>query len=47
MESANAFEEDRQNAMDAGMNGHIAKLIRLKELRQQLAHCLQGEKQNR
>lgn len=23
--SANAFEEDKKNAMSAGMNGHIAK----------------------
>ena len=23
--TANAFEEDRQNALKAGMNGHIAK----------------------
>ena len=23
--TANAFEEDRQSALDAGMNGHLAK----------------------
>ena len=30
--TANAFEEDRQNALRAGMNGHIAKPIHVEEL---------------
>ena len=30
--SANAFEEDKKNAMSAGMNGHIAKPLDVKLL---------------
>ena len=30
--SANAFEEDRQKSLKAGMNDHIAKPIKVKEL---------------
>ena len=30
--TANAFEEDRKRAFDAGMNGHIAKPIDIEEL---------------
>ena len=30
--SANAFEEDRQKSLEAGMNAHIAKPIKIKEL---------------
>lgn len=30
--SANAFEEDRQKSLEAGMNAHIAKPIKVKEL---------------
>lgn len=35
--TANAFEEDKKAALDAGMNGHVPKPIRVKELRRVLA----------
>ena len=39
--TANAFEEDRQNALAAGMNGHIAKPIDVKKLVAELALVLE------
>jgi len=30
--TANAFDEDRQKAMEAGMNGHVAKPIDILKL---------------
>ena len=30
--TANAFEDDRKNAFDVGMNGHIAKPFDIKKL---------------
>lgn len=38
--TANAFEEDKKNAMEAGMNGHLAKPIDAKLLMKQLAAML-------
>ena len=38
--TANAFEEDRQNAMEAGMNGHIAKPLDVPHLLRVLADAL-------
>ena len=38
--TANAFEEDRQNAFRVGMNGHIAKPIRVEKLLSLLANIL-------
>ena len=38
--TANAFEEDRQEALRSGMNGHIAKPIDLKKLMQTLEETL-------
>ena len=38
--TANAFEEDKQAALDAGMNGHIPKPIHVNLLRRQLGACL-------
>ena len=34
--TANAFEEDKKNALDAGMNGHLAKPIDMQKLIQTL-----------
>ncbi|MDD6190217.1 MAG: ATP-binding protein [Firmicutes bacterium] len=38
--TANAFEEDKQNAYEAGMNRHIAKPIKIEELMAALAEVL-------
>ena len=38
--TANAFEEDRQNALKVGMNGHIAKPIHMEKLFSMLAKLL-------
>ncbi len=38
--TANAFEEDRQKALDAGLNGHIAKPIDIAKLMQVLKEAL-------
>ena len=38
--TANAFEEDRQNALAAGMNGHIAKPVDVAKLQQVLLEIL-------
>ena len=39
--TANAFQEDIQNAMDAGMDGHIAKPIDSKKLKETVIRVLQ------
>ena len=41
--TANAFEEDRQTAIDAGMNGHVAKPIDIERLTQTLSDMLKYE----
>jgi CheY-like chemotaxis protein/anti-sigma regulatory factor (Ser/Thr protein kinase) len=38
--SANAFEEDKQKSLEAGMNGHIAKPIDIEELMRLLLYLL-------
>lgn len=38
--TANAFEEDRQNALNAGMNGHVAKPIDVPKLLRTLAEIM-------
>ena len=38
--TANAFEDDRKNALNAGMNGHIAKPINTEILRETLRELL-------
>lgn len=38
--TANAFEEDKQNAVDAGMNGHLSKPIDVPKLLQTLSDIL-------
>ncbi len=38
--TANAFEEDKRTAKEAGMNGHVAKPLNVSELHRQMADCL-------
>lgn len=38
--TANAFEDDRKNALRAGMNGHIAKPLDIPKLFQVLSELL-------
>ncbi|MDO4479271.1 MAG: transporter substrate-binding domain-containing protein [Lachnospiraceae bacterium] len=42
--TANAFDEDRQNALDAGMNGHVAKPIDVAKLEAALIDILYRKK---
>lgn len=42
--TANAFEEDKKAAFDAGMNGHLAKPIEIPKLMDALAEILYGTK---
>ena len=41
--TANAFEEDRKRAMEAGMNGHISKPIRIPVLLDKIKELCNGE----
>ena len=38
--TANAFDEDKQNALNAGMNGHLAKPIDVPKLMRLLSEIL-------
>ncbi len=40
--TANAFEEDRQLALEAGMNGHVAKPIDVPKLLETLKDILKN-----
>jgi len=42
--TANAFDEDRKMAFDAGMNGHLAKPINIPKLMETLANILKDRK---
>ncbi|MGN0404399.1 MAG: response regulator [Bariatricus sp.] len=39
--TANAFEEDKQNAAEAGMNGHVAKPVEIQKLMEAVRQVLQ------
>ena len=41
--TANAFEEDKRNALEAGMNGHLGKPIDVPALMEMLSSILKGE----
>ena len=38
--TANAFEEDRKRSRDAGMNGHLAKPLDIKEVKKVVSQCI-------
>ena len=38
--TANAFEEDKKNALDAGMNGFVAKPVNVNEMMETLKRML-------
>lgn len=42
--TANAFEEDKRNALDAGMNAHIAKPIDVAKMKQIIADVVKRDK---
>ncbi len=42
--TANAFEEDKEKAFESGMNGHLAKPIKISELLKTLKQVLRKEK---
>ena len=41
--TANAFEEDKRDAIEAGMNGHIAKPIQVDKLLSMLAEIMRQQ----
>ncbi len=43
--TANVFEEDRRNAMEAGMNGHIAKPLDISKLMHTLQEVFQNQEE--
>jgi len=44
--TANAFEEDKKNALDAGMNGHLSKPIDVQKLIQTLMNFRNAEQKD-
>lgn len=38
--TANAFEEDKRKALEAGMNGHISKPIDIDKLKREITSTL-------
>ena len=42
--TANAFEEDKNNALGAGMNGHLAKPYQIPNMMKTLSEILGGDK---
>ncbi len=45
--TANAFDEDRQKAIESGMNGHLGKPIEIDKLRATLMKCFSGKLNDR
>ena len=42
--TANAFDEDKQRAIESGMNGHLGKPIEIDKLRETLKKCFSRTK---